>query len=1042
MIYFFTSLAIIISLFMPASALATNQNRYLSKWIELLKNGNENEKKIALKELRFLEYPEYRKDIKVFDPILQALKDKDPSVRAAAAASLKRIGELSKGCCKETEIVPSLIKALEDNHSRVREEAAKALAYYKDKRVVDPLIKTLNDKDPWVRLSAVFSLGELGKRMLTIGVQPSSSGGVAFLSAVPSDQIEKSKIRIPITKEDIKPQEIRRYDSVSGELGAEKALDPLLKLLDDNSDWRNKFIQQEAVITIRKMWNFDKKVVSLLIKKYNDDYLRAEILKTLGKFEAIEAKDIILQATKNSNEKIRRLAAEAFLKLPVTAATKEVGIFIKLLKDPAIEVRIPSAEVLGKLGDNRAVNPLIELLQDSKKDVKQTAIAALGNFSDTRIFDAIINYGITDSDAKTRESSIKTFIAVAKKTRKEIVYVYRKGGKRYITNEISEDGRYVYFPRNISYYKEHIIHPIAVDKLIKALKSPDPNIVGNVLNIIGEFEDNRIEGCLIKLLNAQSPEVRKKSASLLYDFGTEKAVPELINLLKDNDKNVKAEAIKALKAFQVKGIAESEAERLQNEKVFEAILEKLNDNDEEVRAMALASLGDFDDPRVLDLSISLLKDKSAFVKGRAISNIKKMPDKRAVEPLISLLNDKDSRIAQEAAGLLGIIGDKRAAEPLINVLNNELNKNQGSYLLEIIVSALGRIGDERAVPVLIKAFNHNKRGYELRKNTVMALGLIKDKRSIPVLIEALSDNNLRHNAIEALGNIGDPSTLNVLKGYLEDNNLKHITISAIGNIKDDKALQIVIDSLNSRDYSLMDRAIESLGKRKDRRAIKPLLKLVGRDTGRHLMVKRALNEYKDPAMVDIIRTFLTDEDLEVKKGAIIFLGIYKDAKASPLLIDIIKSNQGHLKPNAIVALGEIGDKNAVDILLKILLDSNEIVSARDQSARALGKFGDTKIAPTLIGVIKNKAEHKDIREGAAVALGGIKSKQAVEPLIEVLNDKEEDSQLKIAVVTALGNIGDERAIEPIEDVLKSTSKHYLNYYLRDAAQIALSKIKK
>jgi HEAT repeat protein len=1018
----FTLFAITFSFLITKDCFAAEYDKYLPKWLELLRKGNENERKLALSELWFLEYPEYRKDPKVFDPILQALKDKDPSVRAAAAASLKRIGELSKGCCKETEIVPSLIKALDDSHSRVREEASKALGYYKDRRAVDPLIKCLNDKEPWVRLNSVFSLGKLGEKMLFIGVASSDSGGGGIAFSVPILSKEEPKIRIPIQKEIDKPKETRKIVPIHGELGAEKALYPLLKLLNDNSDWRNKFIQQEVVIAIRKMWVYDnKKVVSLLIKKYDDEYLRAEVIKTLVKFEATEAKDIFLQAAKDSNEKIRRLAAETFLKLPVTAAKKDVDVFIKLLKDPYIEVRIPSAEVLGKFGDSRAVTPLMELLHESSKDVKRSAINALGNFSDARIFDAILNYGITDSDVKIRDSSINAFKSVAKRTSNGLVYVYRKGGIRYITNEISEDGKYVYLPRGVSYHKEHIIHPSAVDKLINSFKNPDTNIRLGILSIIEEFEDGRIEGHLLKLLNDPSPEVRKKTVSLLYDFGTDKAVPELIRSLKDNDKNVRVETIKALKAFPDK-------------RVFEAFIDKLNDSDDSVRAMVLASLGNFDDPKVLDLSIKFLEDKSAFVKSTAVSNIKKMPDKRAVEPLISLLNNKDLR-KEQVVELLGIIGDKSAAEPLIDILSNELNRDiklSDNILKEYIIVALRKIADERAVPVLIKAFNQHKNSIDIRREAIKALGLMKDKRAIPVLIDALSDNNLRSNAIEALGNIGDPSTFDVLKGYLEDKNLKNITIYAIGNINDDRAFKILIDSLNSRDYSFVEMAIGSLGKRKDRRAIKPLLKLVGRDTGSHLIVKRALDEYKDPEMVDILISLLSDEDIEIKRGAIIVLGKFEDKKAvEPLnsllenhdlqvrnfarnaIYDITISISSNLKDKKVTIASSPPSVPFFDIAPLIARLKNSDPKIRREAADTLGDAGDKKAVKYLIPFLKDESEY--VRQAAARALGKLKDKEAVEPLID--NLKDSDINVKFFVIWALGEIKDHRAIEPLTTLL-------------------------
>jgi len=117
---------------------------YIEKYFQLLAKGNRNEKKLALSNLpHLLGDAKYRKDLTVFDPFLKALKDKDPSIREAAAASLKLFGENIKDCRKATRIVPFLIKALKDRQAGVRREAAKALGFYDDASATDPLINIL-----------------------------------------------------------------------------------------------------------------------------------------------------------------------------------------------------------------------------------------------------------------------------------------------------------------------------------------------------------------------------------------------------------------------------------------------------------------------------------------------------------------------------------------------------------------------------------------------------------------------------------------------------------------------------------------------------------------------------------------------------------------------------------------------------------------------------------------------------------------------------------------------------------------------------------
>lgn len=648
---------------MPVNFPAVEYDKYLPKWLELLRKGNESEKKLALSNLWFLEYPEYRKDPRVFDPILSALKDKNPSIREAAAASLKRIGELSKGCCKET-VVPPLIKALEDNNARVREEAAKALAYYKDSRAVDPLIRALKDKDPWVRLNAVYSLGELR---------------------------------------------------------AKEAVSPLLELLNDDSDWRNKFVQQECVITIRKIrWItiLDKKVTAVLMQKAQDDYLKAEIIKTLGVFQAEEAKDIFIEATKDSDEKVRKEALDALSRLP-RRDEKTVQIFKNLLKDPSAEVRTKAVEFLGSPWNNTDVKPLIEALQDSSKKVQEKAIVSLSNYRDEKILDAIVPL-FSSEDQHIRNLAAKTFESVTEKTGKERVYIYRKDGIRYISENKSE------IPKGVS-VNERIIHSNAVDKLINALNNPDPKVKLTVLQIIWGFEDKRIEEQLIRFLDNPSPLIKQRAIALLPNTGGDKAIPRLIEALNSGDRNVRIEAAKALGEYQ-------------DRRALEPLIGRLNDNDPGVREATITSLGKFDDPRILDLNIKLLKDESASIRWKAVWNIKEKPNKKATEHLIPLLNDPNTGISFLTAEALGKTGDKRAVEPLIKILDDE-NKKSHSNLKASAAKSLGLLKDKRAIPVLIKVLTNPKEEPYLRSAAAITLGEIGDPSALEALNSVMNDKN-------------------------------------------------------------------------------------------------------------------------------------------------------------------------------------------------------------------------------------------------------------------------------------------------------------
>lgn len=631
----------------PPIGLSSDYGKYLPNWLELLDRGNEREKKIALDNLWILENAEYRKDSRVFDPILGALKDKNPSVREAAASYLKHLGKSSKGYLKETSIISSLIEALEDSYPRVREEASVALAYYKDWQAVDPLIRRLKDASPWVRLNAVFALGELK---------------------------------------------------------APRVVDPLLDLLNDQADWRNKFVQQECVIAIRKIGNPNPKIITALMNNFNDPFLKVEIIKSLGKFQAAEARDLLVEASKDPNDRIRKLAIEALSRVSGASPSRKVDIpqpggrvrdpnfevIVKSLNDPSAEVRAQSAEALGRLIDNRAVEPLLATLNDKDERVRGKAVVALSNFSDQRIFDALVNFILKDSNANLRSRAEKTFKSVAERTCKERVFIRPKQE----TAQEIKSGTTVQVA--IVHAGRHLmVHPIAVNKII-SIYSPDPGAQVILLNMIGLFWDNRIEGYLMKCLENPSPQVRQKALTLLDGYGSDKAVPKLIEALKD--RGVRAHAARTLGYSKDK-------------RALEPLIERLNDGDDEVRAAALISLGNFDDRRVSELNLELLRDKASSVRSSAVWNIKKKPDKRAVESLILLLNDPYWFIPPIAAEALGIIRDKRAVEPLIDTLNGKFSSNRSGdadrRLREEAAEALGNIGDERAIEPLEKVVKSN-----------------------------------------------------------------------------------------------------------------------------------------------------------------------------------------------------------------------------------------------------------------------------------------------------------------------------------------------
>ncbi len=130
----------------------------------------------------------------------------------------------------------------------------------------------------------------------------------------------------------------------------------------------------------------------------------------------------------------------------------------------------------------------------------------------------------------------------------------------------------------------------------------------------------------------------------------------------------------------------------------------------------------------------------------------------------------------------------------------------------------------------------------------------------------------------------------------------------------------------------------------------------------------------------------------------------------------------HVRASAAQALGELGDRHAVEPLIASLKESDGNV--QQAAAQALGQLGDTRAVEPLIASLEFKwmqPYYFFVQRAAVQALGKLKDRRAVDPLIALINIKSRQNEVKLvqrAAAEALGNFGDSRAMEPLIVLLK------------------------
>ncbi len=309
---------------------------------------------------------------------------------------------------------------------------------------------------------------------------------------------------------------------------------------------------------------------------------------------------------------------------------------------------------------------------------------------------------------------------------------------------------------------------------------------------------------------------------------------------------------------------------------------------------------------------------------------------------------------------------------------------------------------------LIKALNYEDSA-DVRMNAATALGELRDSRAVDPLITTLKDKDIevRRKSATALGQIGDIKAVFPLVALLKYSD-KVLRSCAIEGLKKMglPALDLLILSLEKKDYSVRSDAAMALGEIGDARAIKPLLKTLRR-TDREVVEALGKLGWKPTNDEDSAWYWIAKHDWK----NCIAVG----APAVLPLLEILNSGSGYMRKDAAYALGQIGDPRATESLIDALRDRD--YELRNRAIYALGRIGQPAVN-RLIEAFKSNNTNE--YQGAAEALEKI-GRPAVEPLIALLND--ENSTKKQRIIDILGKIKDPRSIDPLIVNLRNRNKY-------------------
>jgi HEAT repeat protein len=469
--------------------------------------------------------------------LLKGLHDEDPYVRAGVAYTLYLIhSNLPNLPSVASEVIP----LLKDEDAQVRHHAVYALGAMKDEIAIYPLIESLSDKsvsrESNVQQAAVTALGNYGV----------------------------------------------------------KATNPLLESVDN----KDAPFRENVAKALGK--GGDQESVGFLCSLLEDDSVgvKAAAASALGSLRNPQAVEPLLLALEKDDEAVCACSALALGKIGDKRAVEPL---LSILKETTASGRLrwSIASALGEIGDNIAVPALIESLRDRDSRMRRQSATALGKIRDKRAVDALLEL-LGDEDIITRTEASEALCNI--------------GDPKAIGPVIKnlEDGHMWKTAKFVVQFGEQAVEP-----LIELLHIGNTNARERAAWILGEIKDRRAVEPLILALNDGSENLKRTAIESLGKHGDVKAVGPLIAIFGSGNLGLQTNAVDALVNIgagatqllvesvhsnnpDVRKYSARTLGKLRNPHVVEALIELIDDENQEVRNEVVRALSSITQTRYQD----------------------------------------------------------------------------------------------------------------------------------------------------------------------------------------------------------------------------------------------------------------------------------------------------------------------------------------------------------------------------------------------------------------------------------------------------------
>lgn len=302
-------------------------------------------------------------DSRALVQLIITLDDEDPLVRAAVASAL--------GNFRDSRAMGPLLKAIQDNNTSVRANAALSLGNFDDSKITDALLMSLEDKEPDVRRNVIRALASHSPDYVDAALNKATRDSDESVRQMAAAALQHRK-------------------------GDHVAFDRLNLEGDITEEMR------QTIDKVMADGQLDTQDMEIL--RHSNPRVRSELLSYIAEKSGPQMVKLMLPGLNDINPAVRAKAINSLTKM----GKKGVGALVESLEEQTSPfIRAGIAEVLGNIGDDRALVPLMRLLTDKDDRVITSAIISLSQLNNPDAIDPLAQL------LKHRDEGVRTHATVA-----------------------------------------------------------------------------------------------------------------------------------------------------------------------------------------------------------------------------------------------------------------------------------------------------------------------------------------------------------------------------------------------------------------------------------------------------------------------------------------------------------------------------------------------------------------------------------------------------------------------------------------------------